>query len=185
MTKVALFPAALLVLALSACGPSKAEQAKDKSMQLFAELRKAPDGDKATQIKNSIIETLKKAALTPSAISVSDAELRRLVANSYAQDGKRVWQDLQKLRADPDKAKQLRADFFRVQKLSGKPLSFFGADEDKVNRLVARNHLAAAQKQGVKLTADDFRQAGLTVPVIRADAKPKSAKPSRSLTARR
>ena len=153
----------------------------------------ASTGDAAIAAESEITRTLREVGLNFGAIGASEAEVSRFVAEAYARDAHKALNELRMLKANPEWAATLRAEFLRCVDRSEKSLASFVANVNVVNELVARNYIGAARAQGARVSTSSLRQQGVAVgsarkvqatrkPVAKK-AAPKSAK--RSTSARR
>ena len=152
----------LLVLAVfcSACGPSKAElsleQANKKqaavkvALDKYADLRRVTSGDTAVILSQEMEGKLEAVGLGLNDISVTQGELQSLVRAAYGADARRQLGILGSKRTGPEEAQKARVEFYRVQKLSDRPISAFGVSAKSVDLLVASAHHRAALANGYR-----------------------------------
>jgi hypothetical protein len=172
-----------LVLFALGC-TTRQDKAKTQALTTFSELRKEQNGDKAKGLRDRMVKELAGAGLAPKDISVDQAELDKYVRDAYYQDARNTLALLRDKKGDPEGAAKLRDEFYRTEKLAGRSLKDFGTSETEINRIVARNYLTAAAKQGVQLGPEDYKAAGLPVPAsVAAASKPRVARTHRAAPA--
>lgn len=133
-------------------------------------------GDGARECLNRLYRTANEVNVTAAKLVKStNEELEGFVQAAYARDTEEIFYALKTLKANPDRAEELRREFLRARGLSNKPLSAYVANMNVVNELVARNYIQAAAKQGVRLSARDLRKAGIVIGTPRAKHVVKAA----------
>lgn len=154
----------LTVFSVLGCG-SKAKT--QEALRAYAQFRAATSGDDAGDRFNDLMSVLRKNKMDIGDISVNMTELKQHIQGRYVSDAVKTRNALFTKKDDPVGADKLRKDFYRMQELSGRPISAFRTSRKALDHQVALNHLGAARAQGVKLTPADYKRAGLPVPVIK------------------
>lgn len=132
----------------------------------LSDLRSSGTGSKAVALKRGIEEVLARVGLKISDISLKESELEALVRSAYAIEAKRAYIILASTKSNPGNAEALRKQIFTAITASDKTLKEIGVSRSDVDRNVARNYLEVAARQGVKISATDYRAAGLKPHII-------------------
>jgi hypothetical protein len=143
--------AIVLAALLTGCGPSK-EQLQMKAeysavlqaLDTYAQIRQAPNGDAAMKSYDKLEAGLRAAFLDFRAISVTNDELQKTIADKYFADAKWQLAAMRNSKTGPEEAQKARAEFYRTQKLSGRGLVAFGVTAKAVDGFVAAAHRRAA-----------------------------------------
>jgi len=171
-----------MMVSLAACGNNQLREAAERekaislALSTWSELRASEIGFEAEKLKRMMMSSLAQKGLSLKVISVKEAELDQTIRAAYLHEGKMLWAAMKCLNGEPARAQELGDKLRACADKSGTVI----ASGKQIDRVVAINHLVAAKKQGIRISPQEYKEAGLKPYIVKVEAPvkpPQAAKP--------